>query len=213
MTESWRYDEVDAPTGFPWPPPDDGSVLGSFGEAWKSATFDPAGFFRRIPRDGGTGAALVYYLAIGILVAGANLFWESLGGGAGDETLAEPDLFIQPVVGFLLSPLILLMALVLTAGVVHLILLLLRGAEHRFDTSVRVFCYAYSPMLFGVVPLVGTIVGSIWMLGLAIIGLREAHQTETWKPAVAVLLPFLLFVVAAGIALALLATAGSALLA
>lgn len=213
MTESWRYDQVDAPGRFPWPPSEDGSILGSLGETWKSATFAPGDFFSRIPRDGGTGAAVLYYLAIGILVAGASLFWDTIGGGAGldDETLAEMGAAAQPAVRFLLSPLILLVALALTSGVVHLVLLLLRGTQHRFDTSVRVFCYAYSPMLFGVVPVVGAIVGALWMLGLAIIGLKEAHETVTWKPALAVLLPFFLFLGAALIALATIIATGAVL--
>jgi hypothetical protein len=54
-----------------------------------------------------------------------------------------------------------------------------------------VFCYAYSPMIFGVVPVVGGFVGGIWMLVIAIIGLGAAHDVPMWKPVLAVLLPFL----------------------
>jgi hypothetical protein len=216
MNEGWRYDEVETgtPDAFPWPPPEGGSVLGAFGETWKSACLDPTGFFRRLPRSSGTGPALLYYLVIGLLVAGANLFWEMLGNatGAGDETLAEMGAAVSPVVTFLLSPLLLVFALVLAAGIAHLALLLLRGATHGFDTSMRVFAYAYSPMILGIVPLIGTVVGTVWMLWIAIVGLREAQETVTWKPAVAVILPFLLLMGAAAFALLTL-LAGSALLA
>jgi hypothetical protein len=54
-------------------------------------------------------------------------------------------------------------------------LLILRGATHGIGTTVRVFCYAYSPMIFGVVPVLGGLVGGIWMLVIAIIGLGAAH--------------------------------------
>lgn len=217
MNEGWHYDEVETtetPPAFPWPPAEDGPVLGAFGTTWKSASLEPAAFFRVTPRDSGTGAAVLYYLAIGILVAGASLFWDVMGGAAGldDEVVAEVGTGVSPLVTFLLSPLILLFALVLAAGVTHLLLLLLRGAGYRFDTTIRVFCYAYSPMVLGIIPFIGTIAGTVWMLVVAIIGLREAHETVTWKPAVAVLGPFLLLMGLAAIALMTL-LAGAAVLA
>jgi hypothetical protein len=212
MSEAWRYDEVESSPSFPWPPAEGGSVPGGFGETWKSASLGPVAFFRQIPRDGGTGAAVLYYLVVGILVAGATLFWEALGTGArfGDEVVAD-GAGVRPAVTFLLSPIILILALGLAAGVTHLVLLLLRGAGHGMDTTVRVFCYAYSPMILGIVPVVGTIAGTLWMIVIAIVGLREAHGTETWKPAVAILFPFLLLMGLAAFAL-MTVLAGAALL-
>lgn len=167
----------------------------AFGATWKSATFDPGRFFADTPRDDGLGAAVVYYLVIGILLAGASLFWDSMAmfaGGLGQDPLAA-ELGIQsvsPLVRFLLAPAVLLFALFAGAGIVHVLLLIFDGADHGFGTTVRVFCYAYSPAIFGVVPILGTVVGSIWSVVLAIIGLREAHEAAAWKPAVAVLVPF-----------------------
>lgn len=198
MTESWEFGEDRERTpepGFPWPPPEDGPVLTAFATTWKGATFDPGRFFAHTPRESGTGAALLYYLAIGIMVAGATLFWDSIPFVAA-STLADDPLAaelgygtINPVVRFLLAPAILLFAIFLSAGVVHLLLLIFRGADHGFGTTVRVFSYAYSPAIFGVVPILGPIVGGIWSMVISIIGLREAHETTTWKPVVAVLIP------------------------
>lgn len=240
MSEIWEYggeaggasDEPserqvgDRPTGtappdggerFPWPPPEDGSILASLAETWKSATFDPGRFFARIPREGGTGAAILYYLGIGLLVAGASLFWDVLGqvATAGTRGTLATELglgSVQPVTAFLLSPIVLMVALFLSAAVVHGLLALFDGARHSFGTTVRVFCYAYSPMIFGVIPLLGALVGTAWMLVLTIIGLREAHQTDGWKPVVAVLLPFVLML-GLGLMLVLaIMAAGAALL-
>jgi hypothetical protein len=213
--EVWTYGETAEPTGFPWPPPEDGALLSAFGETWRSATFDPGAFFRRLPTSHGTGPALLYYLVLGILLAGVALFWDMTGvftQAAGDEALAAELGFgtIDPVISFLLAPLLLLLALFVSAGVVHLLLLVFGGAGGGFGTTLRVFCYAYSPMVFGVVPLLGTAVGSIWMLVLAIIGLREAHRTDGWKAAVAVLLPFVLLL--GFVAFAVMMVAAGALL-
>lgn len=197
--DTWSYGEATAPAGFPWPPEQDAPVVMALGETWKSATFDPGSFFRRMPPKPGVGPAILYYLVLGILVAGVSLFWDMTGvftRPAGDEAVAA-ELGIgtlDPVIGFLLSPLLLLFGLVLSAGVSHVLLLMFGGARNGFGVTVRVFCYAYSPMVFGVVPLLGTLVGTIWMIVLSIIGLREAHATDGWKAALAVLLPFVLLV-------------------
>lgn len=220
MSDRWEYTEnepkaFDA-SGFPWPPSEEGPILPAFGATWKGATFDPGRFFAATPRKSGTGAAIIYYLVVGILVAGTALFWDSMAfvGMSAESSLAT-DLGLQPlspIVRFLLAPALLLGGLFVSAGVVHVILLMFDGADHGFGTTVRVFCYAYSPAIFGVIPVLGVVVGSIWSVVLAIIGLREAHEAAPWKPVVAVLIPFigavlvtilfvLTFVLAAGSAL------------
>lgn len=220
MTETWEYGEVaeeERPGRFPWPPGEDDSVLARFGETWRSATFDPGRFFARVPRDGGTGAALLYYLVVGVLVAGATLFWDalSLQTGTFSQSGLAAELGVQavsPVVRFFFAPLVLLVTLFVGAAVSHMILSLFDGTRHGFGTTVRVFAYAYSPGLFGVIPLLGGLVGSFWMLVLLIIGLREAQDTAGWKAAVAVLLPFVLLLGLFMVALLMLAAAGAAIM-
>lgn len=215
--ETWSYGEGAEPKRFPWPPPEDGAVLAAFGETWKSAVLDPGAFFRALPPRQGAGPAILYYLVLGILLAGVGLFWDVTGfftSAAGEEAVAGEAGFgtLDPVVGFLLSPLLLMLGLLLSAGITHLVLLVFGGARNGFGTTLRVFCYAYSPMIFGVVPILGTVIGAVWMVVLAIIGLREAHQTEGWKAGVAVLLPFLVLVGLVIFAFIVLAAAGVALL-
>jgi hypothetical protein len=214
MSELWRHDEVEVPRAFPWPPPEDGSILGAFGDTWKGASLEPTAFFSRLPRTGGTGAAVVYYLAVGMLVAGATLFWQSLGAtGMEQGPLAELGLGgdDNPLLGFLFAPAYLLLGLVLAGGVIHVLLLVVGGATHGFGTTLRVLCYAYSPQILGVIPMVGAIVGTIWMLVVAVIGLRSAHETETWRPVLAVLLPFLLLTALVVFVLMMVIAAGAAL--
>ncbi len=201
---------------FPWPPSEDGSAVDAFGETWRAATFDPGSFFARVPRDRVIGPALLYYLLLVVLVAGAGLFWESLSlfGGIGDTALgAEMGMeTVSPLVGFLLTPFILLVMLFVSAGMAHVLLAIFRGAHHGFGTTLRVFCYAYSPGIFGVIPILGGLVGSIWMVVLLVIGLREAHETTGWKAALAVLLPVFLFLTLMVLAFLLVAATAATLL-
>lgn len=220
MSEIWEYgDEATGggPAAFPWPPAETDPVLPAFGETWRSATFDPAAFFRRVPRDGGTGAAVLYFLVIVLLVAGATLFWESLslfsGQLARDGLAAELGVRpVSPLVSFLFTPVLLLVMLWLGAAVTHMLLSLFDGGRHGFGTTIRVFAFAYSPALFGVIPWIGGLIGSLWMLVLLIIGLREAHEVDGWKAAVAVLLPFALLLGLLVLAFLLVMAAGAALL-
>ncbi|MFW5951159.1 MAG: YIP1 family protein [Gemmatimonadota bacterium] len=217
MSETWQYGTVaEGDEGsFPWPPAEDDSPLAAFGETWRSATFDPAAFFRRVPRDGGTGAAVVYYLVIVVLVAGASLVWNSLSlvtGGQLDELGLGTGAALSPLVTFLLTPGILLALLFVGAAITHMILSLFDGASNGFGTTIRVFAYAYSPGIFGVVPFIGGLIGSVWMVVLLVVGLKEAHETDGWKTAVAVLLPFALLLGLLVLSFLMMIAAGAAIM-
>jgi hypothetical protein len=182
---------------FPWPPREDDSVPNSLAATWQQSVFHPAWFFRRMPREFDFGWVLGYYIIIGVAAGGISLFWEMvLGPSLAERWLPAGALpsAQSPIIDFLLSPLFLLMALYIGSAVVHLFLLILRGANHGYGTSLRVFCFSAGPQLFAIVPFIGVPVGGIWSMVLTVIGLREAHQTTTGKALFAVLIPTFLLV-------------------
>jgi hypothetical protein len=183
-------DVHEAPLHFPWPPAEGASVLDAWIRTWSGASLRPSRFFAAMPAEGSPGAAIIYYLSIGIPVAGAQLFWQMIGGalGIGDPPAADAAGW-SPLVDFLLSPLLLLLSLFLAAGVTHVLLKLFGAAGGNYGRTIRVFAYAYSPNLLGVIPWAGTIVGFAWMVVVAIVGLRTAHGTTTGRAAAAVLVP------------------------
>lgn len=150
-----------------------------------------------MPREGAYGSVLIYYMVLAVIVAGVNLFWGSLFDFIDLRAILRPtapQASGHELVEFLLTPIFAIIGLYLVSGVCHLLLMMMRGAQHSFETSSRVFAYSYSPSAFAIVPVVGAPVGFVWMIVLAIIGLREAHQTDGAKAAAAVLIPvFLLF--------------------
>jgi len=109
---------------------------------------------------------------------------------------------LQLVLGLVITPLVALIVLFVWAALVHLVLTLLGGANRGFAATLRVMCYAETTQLAVVLPGLGGLIGFVWRLILEIVGLSEAHKTEGWKAALAVLLPLLLCCVciAAGIA-------------
>lgn len=187
--------ELVTPATFPWPPQEGVAAVDAFITTWRESCFHPTSFFRRMPRAGNYGAVLTYYLVIGVVVAGIELFWRSvLGFSLTERLMSEDSSRLSDIVRFLLSPLILILTLYVVTSVCHLFLLVLRGSRHGFETSSRVFAFSYGPAIANVVPVLGGLIGFVWMTVLAIIGLREAHESDGSKAAVAVLLPvFLLF--------------------
>jgi hypothetical protein len=201
---------------FPWPPAEGESILSAFGRTWRGAALEPTRFFAAMPEHGSIRTALIYYLPIGIAVAGANLFWTLVRGVADveqDAVLGEMPMggALSPLFEFLFSPVILLVSLFVAAGVTHLLLRVLGGARRDYGFTTRVFAFAYSPQLLGVVPVAGAVVGFIWMVGVSIIGLREGHGTTTGRAAAAVLIPVSIALVLLAL-MAFLASTGRVLL-
>lgn len=200
MIESEFQAEPSPTPEFPWPPREDDSVLTALATTWKESVFHPTDFFRRMPREFDFGWVLGYYLIVGVAAAGLTLFWTMVLGPSLMERLWPNTLQpANPIVDFLLSPLFMLMGLFIGAAVIHLFLLMFRGARHGFGTTLRVFCFSAGPFLFEVVPFLGAPVGGIWSLVMTVIGLREAHETSTGKVVAAVLVPMFFMLLLAGL--------------
>ena len=70
--------------------------------------------------------------------------------------------------------------------------------EHWPYGGIWVVAYTQATQLFGIIPIVGGFIASIYALVLHIIGLREAHEITTGRAALAVFIPViaaLIFVV------------------
>jgi hypothetical protein len=191
--QAWYETVPPAEPGFPWPPAEGEPVIGAFGRTWKGSALEPRRFFRAVPEDGSIGAALLYYLPIGVAVAGANLFWTLMGWTAAAEreaVMGEAGVTgLTPLTEFLLSPLLLVLSLFVSAAIVHLLLRMFGGASRGIGFTTRIFAYSYSPMIVGIVPVIGSVAGFAWMVVVGIIGVREGHRTSTARAAAAVLIP------------------------
>lgn len=199
-----------------WPPRSGHSALTALVRTWQSSIFQPTTFFRSLPIPHPLGPAILYFLLIGIPAVGVTLFWRTLFtmiigalGLATSEVAPAGMGGWWPVLQFLLSPLFLLLGLGISFLTTHLLLVILGGARRGAGMTLRVLCFSYGPALFAIVPFIGSLVGGIWTIVLAIIGLREGHQTDGWRAATAVLLPLLailLLGIAAAVVIGVLAS-------
>ena len=189
-----RSGESSDADSFPWPPRHDRGFIASFAATWRESTFQPQRFYRAMPADGLWPAAL-YYLLIGIIAEGARLFWGNIFAMLGVSGYfaafgnGEVPTAAERLANFLFSPIWLLAALFLASAVIHLMVLMLVPDRRPFTATARVLAFSYSPLLFTVVPFVGSAVGGIWSVVLAVIGVREVHRTTTGRAIAAILLP------------------------
>jgi hypothetical protein len=91
-----------------------------------------------------------------------------------------------------LSPVIVIVAAFVISGIFHVCLMMVGGAKKSFETTFRVVCFSSgSTYLLSMVPFCGTTIAGVWNLVVEIIGLARAHETDTGKAVMAVLLPII----------------------
>lgn len=171
----------------------------------------PQKTFRQMPAEGGIAQPLIFLLIVGSIGYIADTAWQfvtysSVNTLAFIEFLDLPrrvqrdfeqgaELWrtlarSQTIILGILAPLVVAITAFIHAGILHGCLMLVRGAERGFETTLRVICYSSgATALLAIVPLCGAIVGFLWYLICLVIGFREAHQITTGTALAAVLLP------------------------
>jgi hypothetical protein len=193
--------------------------MNAFLETWKLVATKPQVFFSRVRIDQ-TGSAVLF----GVIAASfGNLVAGLYAWAAGQQTLiamrqmmdqlpAESQQFLDRITPYLggagsfaqivIAPIAAVIGIYLTAGIVHLLLMLFRGAGRGFDATLTVVGYGWGLQVLLAVPACGSLVALVWMLVAFVIGLAAAHRCGQGKAAAAVLLPLLLACCCCGAAVA-----------
>ena len=169
----------------------------------------PADFFRRVRVDQ-TGAAVLFGVIGSTVGNWASLVFGALTRAATlgqlqarvSELPPEAARFLEQfasTIDALTSPqataaqmLLALLGIYLAAGVIHLVLMLFKGAGRGFDATLTVVAYASGLYLVMAVPQCGGLIALVWYLAVVIIGLGEAQRCGPGKSALAVFAPLLL---------------------
>jgi len=175
-------------------------------ETFKLIATKPQEFFRRVRIDR-SGSAVLFGLVSA--VAGNVIYSLYSWAGAQQVTVAmrqmmdrmpadQRQAFEQMVPWFsghgalwtaLFSPITALVGIYLAAGILHLLLLLFRGANRGFDATLTTVGYANGLYLLLAVPACGSLIAFVWYIVVLIIGTGESQRCGTGKAAAAVLLP------------------------
>jgi hypothetical protein len=83
------------------------------------------------------------------------------------------------------------------SGIVHVLLLLFRGASRGFDATLTAVAYAFGLNLLLVVPACGGLIALVWTAVALVIGLGETQRCGPGKAAAAVFAPLVLVCVCA----------------
>ena len=195
-----------------------GFFRGLFSTA-NDALFRPSEFFRKMAVTGGLTDPLLYALILGMVGVMFSYLWQIVTRGSmpgmipGMQTGTGPDMFHGVGLALLafFSPFFIIMGMFVSAGILHLCLMIVKGTRSGFEGTFRVVAYGYSAYIFMIIPFCGGILTAVWAIVLSIIGLREAHETSGGKAAFAVFLPLIVCCGAVLFVLALIlgAAAGS----
>ncbi|QSZ67008.1 hypothetical protein RJ40_05620 [Methanofollis aquaemaris] len=164
-------------------------------ERVKGFLLNPVETFRTAHGDD-LGEALKYFVAIlavnAVLIGLMTMagFGALPGMGAGGGIVAGISAIIGGIIGGIIG-------LFVVGLIIHIFVALIIGGNGLGET-IKALAYAATPgMLLGWIPILGFL-AYLWTVALAVIGIREIHDTTTGKAAVAVFMPviilFVLFV-------------------
>ena len=186
-------------SGLPWDARASKGLVSAFIETLQMVLTKPSEAFTAMQREGGLGEPLLYAL-IGGSIGGVVSFLFSLGfqslGLFGDRHNAfavMTGMGIGSIFFIILIPLLIAIGLFIGSAIVHVCLMIVGGAKQTFETTFRVVAFTQgSTGPLQMIPICGGVIAGIWALILNCIGLARAHEIETGRAVLAVLLPVIL---------------------
>src|SRR5215208_3061335 len=165
--------------------------VGSFTDVVRRVVARPAEFFSGIPRRGNYLPPLIFALIcieVSTILGGLlRLAWQpqTLSGvrfsgiayGFGDFIA---DVILAPIGGAI--------GLFIFAAIAHLLVMLfVGGGNSGYEATFRVVSYVSVTSLVNWIPLIGGLL-ALYGLYLAVVGIREVHETTTGRAALVVLI-------------------------
>lgn len=180
-----------------WEQAGGGAALPVAVESIKEVLGAPVATFRAMPSAGGCGRPLKFYLLVSWVTTAVAVLYQiaavlinpaMIAREAGTEV--SQGVVISVLGGaIVLMPLFLLVGLYVSAGFLHGALRLLGGAKKPFEATLRVLCYSGgATSAIQLIPLCGGYLSSIAWMVYSVIGLKEAHGTDLWRPIAALVL-------------------------
>ncbi len=112
----------------------------------------------------------------------------------GDSLLVHLNgiwIFLTLFVGI---PLAVILNMILYSGILHLMLLMVRGGKKGYQSTFRVVAYSQSALVWNIIPFLGSWIATVWKLVIQIIGLHQIHHISYLRVILAFLLPvFIIF--------------------
>ena len=138
-------------------------------------------------------AIVVGWIGIAIAVVWNTLFqgmWIPFMGGGEEAAIAAGFTAAWAVGLIILAPIFVIIGVFIGAAVLHLMLMIVGGANNGFEASRCVWSATPRPPSSpSIIPICGGLVSLVWAIILYVFGLAAAHRTTQGKAALAVALP------------------------
>lgn len=194
----------------PWERRDELGFWRALGHTLQGALFDPQRFFARIGYQRTDGALSFFLLTTVLPALIGNLLTIATGDPSGQidqmqdlyRQLGQPEMAqsleeVKHLVSWQFSPAGLalmlvgmplgwLLSLYVFAGLTHVMLMLMRQDDGGWAGTYKAYAYGFSPMVLGVLPGCGMLLGLTWSVALQIMALAKAHRTTAGKATAAV---------------------------
>lgn len=184
--------------GLPW---EHSMSFASFFQTIKLVLLEPKSAFWMMHKPGSVSQAL-FFSTLGTFTAlGLSMFVQFMfigllsllghGNGMDFPNVGEGLVGLAILSGvFIFSALIVVpVFLLLTAGIQHLFMQMVGATRRDYEVTLRVFCYSYGSCgWLTAIPCGGGLINIIWYLVVLTVGLAKAHETDTGKVVLAVIM-------------------------
>jgi hypothetical protein len=186
-----------AASGLPWENRSEVGFFPALLETVRQVLLEPKAAFASMRQTGGLGAPLFFFVLVGSIGGAAGMLYQVVFNSLQQPTTPEEEALVAmfastAAIGFsiMLLPVLFVVVAFVTAGLVHLSLIIVGGAKRPFEATFRVACYAGgSTAILQLLPVCGALVSSVWNFVCMIVGLSEVHGIGKGRAAFAVLLP------------------------
>ncbi len=171
-------------------------------ETVKAILSTPVLAFQQMKTEGGLKGPLTFYAIVGIATAWVNLIYSAaiatmnpeMALGEYAKNLTTAQIQVLYVGMFCIMPIFVLIGPFIWASLFHVFLMMMGGAKKSFEATFRVICYgAGAVSVFQFIPICGSYIYLVWILGAIVVGLKEVHGTDYTRSIMAVILPGVLF--------------------
>ncbi len=207
--------EISAKEYPPTPWESEGGFVGAFLKTTQEVLFSPTKFFRKTAAGKGYWSPFIFAMIVGVIGSGVSLFWQWLffSGSIPPQILSVTTYGVLLTSAIISIPFTIAFSVFVGSGVTHLCLMIVRGNRKGFEATFRAICYSQSALLIYMIPFIymvpfvgtflGALAGGVYLMILAILGVREGHEISTGRAVLAILLP-LIVVTGLGILLAIM---------
>ena len=185
------------PDGAPWESPEYYGFWGSFSRTLLGVMFHAPDFFRHVRCNFSVIRPILFYVLLSLFQMLAARLWsmkalrELTATATDPQTLAMAEALMKSMnlpLMLLVTPFFSIFQAVILAGLYHLMIRMVQPDRADFATTLRVVCYSAAPLVLCIVPMVGSLIASIWFVAAAFIGCKFALNLS-WSRTVLALLP------------------------